>query len=111
MPNRASVLTDMFWCREEVVTWMNIYMCSLLSLGSNPIPSLLSIPHVQFFYLTTPPSYLARLPFIYAGPRKVLQQVIDILTMLLFRIPHPPEFILVQVSQSADDIHCPTARS
>ncbi|OCH85610.1 hypothetical protein OBBRIDRAFT_828812 [Obba rivulosa] len=64
--------------------------------GSRPVPSLLSIPHVHFLYLSTPPKYLERLPFIVAAPRKVIQQVFSILHALLVRIPHPPEFIVVQ---------------
>ena len=34
------------------------------------------------------------------APRKVIMQVIAIMDALLMRIPHPPEFILVQVSTS-----------
>ncbi|OSD05625.1 glycosyltransferase family 33 protein [Trametes coccinea BRFM310] len=64
--------------------------------GSKPIPSLLSLPRINILYLSEPPSYLRGLPFIIAGPLKVLSQVIDILRTLLERIPHPPEFILVQ---------------
>ncbi|KAH9855786.1 mannosyltransferase [Lenzites betulinus] len=64
--------------------------------GSKPIPSLLSMPRVEIMYLREPPVYLRRLPFIIAGPLKVLSQIVDILYTLLMRIPHPPEFILVQ---------------
>ncbi|KAI8983197.1 mannosyltransferase [Trametes punicea] len=64
--------------------------------GSKPIPSLLSLPRVEILYLGEPPSYLRGLPFIVAGPLKVLHQAIDILYALLKRIPHPPEFIIVQ---------------
>ncbi|PCH33027.1 glycosyltransferase family 33 protein [Wolfiporia cocos MD-104 SS10] len=64
--------------------------------GSKPVPSLLSIPHVHLLYLSTPPSYLASLPFIISGFRKVLHQVFAILHTLLVRIPYPPEFIIVQ---------------
>ncbi|KAI0960946.1 hypothetical protein AcV7_000183 [Taiwanofungus camphoratus] len=64
--------------------------------GSKPIPSLLTIPHVHFLYLSTPPAYLSSLPFVVGAPRKVLHQVLSILHALLVRIPNPPEFIVVQ---------------
>ncbi|CDO74790.1 Glycosyltransferase Family 33 protein [Trametes cinnabarina] len=64
--------------------------------GSKPIPSLLSLPRIDILYLREPSSYLRALPFIVAGPLKVLSQVMDILHTLLDRIPNPPEFILVQ---------------
>ncbi|KAI0079046.1 glycosyltransferase family 33 protein [Panus rudis PR-1116 ss-1] len=63
--------------------------------GSKPIPSLMSIPHVHFLYLPNPPKPHG-LPFIIAGPRKVIHQVFSILDALLYRMPKPPEFILVQ---------------
>ncbi|KZT68760.1 glycosyltransferase family 33 protein [Daedalea quercina L-15889] len=64
--------------------------------GAKPVPSLLSIPHVRFLYLSQPPKYIASWPFALAAPRKVLHQVLSILNTLLVRIPHPPEFIIVQ---------------
>ncbi|EMD41242.1 glycosyltransferase family 33 protein [Gelatoporia subvermispora B] len=64
--------------------------------GSKPVPSLLSIPHVHFLYLSTPPKHLSKLPFVVAAPRKVLLQVFGTLHALLVRMPHPPEFIIVQ---------------
>ncbi|OBZ79967.1 Chitobiosyldiphosphodolichol beta-mannosyltransferase, partial [Grifola frondosa] len=64
--------------------------------GSDPIPSLLSIPHVHFLYLSSPPAFLNALPFVISAPRKVLHQVCSILHTLLVRVPHPPEFIVVQ---------------
>ena len=48
-------------------------------------------------YLTEPPASLRRLPFVLGGPLKVLRQILEIVYMLAIRIPHPPEFILVQV--------------
>ncbi|KAK7688235.1 hypothetical protein QCA50_008605 [Cerrena zonata] len=63
--------------------------------GSKPVPSLLSIPRVHFLYLPDAPSTLG-LPFILSAPRKVLLQVFSILNALLYRIPHPPEYIVVQ---------------
>ncbi|CAL1697301.1 unnamed protein product [Somion occarium] len=63
--------------------------------GSKPVPSLLSIPHVHFLYLPNAPS-TSGLPFILSAPRKIVHQVFSILNALLFRIPRPPEFIVVQ---------------
>lgn len=68
-----------------------------LHLGSKPIPSLLSMPRIQFMYLNEPPSHWRGFPFIIAGPLKVLHQVVDIFRKLLVDISQPPEFILVQV--------------
>ncbi|TFK47946.1 glycosyltransferase family 33 protein [Heliocybe sulcata] len=64
--------------------------------GARPIASLLSLPHVHLTYIPGPPSALSGLPFIIAAPFKILHQVVSILQALLSRIPHPPEFILVQ---------------
>jgi len=66
--------------------------------GSKPVPSLLSLPHIHFLYLWQLPPSLRKLPFIIFAPVKISQQVISILHTLFWRIPHPPEFILVQVS-------------
>ncbi|KAH9891295.1 mannosyltransferase [Cubamyces lactineus] len=64
--------------------------------GSKPIPSLLSLSLVEILPLGEPPLWLRGLPFIIAGPLKVLSQVVDIMHTLLVRIPRPPEYILVQ---------------
>ncbi|KAH7921252.1 glycosyltransferase family 33 protein [Leucogyrophana mollusca] len=64
--------------------------------GSKPIPSLASLPHVNFCYLPDPPSFVANIPFILAAPIKIAYQIITILHTLLLEVPHPPEFILVQ---------------
>ena len=66
--------------------------------GSKPISSLLCLPHVHFLYLSQPPPLLQKLPFVVLAPIKIAHQVLSILRALLWRIPHPPEFILVQVS-------------
>jgi beta-1,4-mannosyltransferase len=73
-------------------------LASLLLTGSQPIPSLLSLPHVHFLYISQPPPSLRKLPFIVFAPLKIAQQVLSILYALLWRTPRPPEFILVQVS-------------
>ncbi|KAM5542248.1 hypothetical protein V8D89_004121 [Ganoderma adspersum] len=64
--------------------------------GSKPIPSLLASPDVSIIYLTEPPPSLRHLPFVVGGPLKVLRQILEIVYALAVRIPHPPEFILVQ---------------
>ncbi|RDX51446.1 beta-1,4-mannosyltransferase [Lentinus brumalis] len=64
--------------------------------GSTPIPSLLSTPLVKILHLSEPPRFLTKLPFVIGGPLKVVRQVLDIVYTLAVRIPHPPEFILVQ---------------
>ncbi|KZT08885.1 glycosyltransferase family 33 protein [Laetiporus sulphureus 93-53] len=64
--------------------------------GAKPVPSLLSLPHVHFLYLSNPPAYLSDIPFILAAPCKIFHQVMSIMDTLLYHIPHPPEFILVQ---------------
>lgn len=70
----------------------------LLLAGSKPIPSLLSLPHVHFLYISQPPPFLRKLPFIVFAPLKIAQQILSILYALLWCIPRPPEFVLVQVS-------------
>ena len=71
----------------------------VFGLGSKPIPSLLSLPHVHFLYLSQPPKGLtSSLPFILSVPLKIAHQITTVLSALLLRIPNPPEFILVQVS-------------
>ncbi|KAI0757528.1 mannosyltransferase [Daedaleopsis nitida] len=64
--------------------------------GSTPISSLLSTSRVKIIYLTDPPHYLLRLPFVIGAPVKVVRQIVKIVYVLAVRIPHPPEFILVQ---------------
>jgi beta-1,4-mannosyltransferase len=66
--------------------------------GSKPVPSLLSLPHVHFLYLSQPPALVQKLPFVVVAPIKIAHQVLSILHALLWCIPHPPEFVLVQVS-------------
>lgn len=77
---------------KSAVYWLTQHL-----LGSKPIPSLLSMPRVKILYLNEQPAYLRGLPFIIAGPLKVVRQIVDIFHTLFVRIPHPPEFILVQV--------------
>ncbi|KAI9512299.1 mannosyltransferase [Russula earlei] len=64
--------------------------------GSKPVPSLLSLPHVHFLYLSQPPPFLRKLPFIVSAPFKIVQQVLSMIYILFWHIPYPPEFIVVQ---------------
>lgn len=65
--------------------------------GSEPVPSLLGLSHVHFLYLSQPLPSLRKLPFVIFAPIKIAQQIFSVLHALLWCIPHPPEFILVQV--------------
>ncbi|KAG2132357.1 glycosyltransferase family 33 protein [Suillus clintonianus] len=64
--------------------------------GAKPIPSLTSLPHIRLSYLSEPPPFVARIPFVLAAPIKILYQIATILYTLVFGIPRPPEFIMVQ---------------
>ncbi|KAG1758034.1 glycosyltransferase family 33 protein [Suillus lakei] len=64
--------------------------------GSKPIPSLTSLPYIRLSYLSEPPSFVTRIPFALAAPIKILYQISTILYTLVFDIPRPPEFIMVQ---------------
>ncbi|KAL9716021.1 mannosyltransferase [Leucoagaricus gongylophorus] len=64
--------------------------------GSKPIPALERLPKLRLRYLPDSPTAFRRLPFILAGPLKVLHQIFAILIVLVFLIRVPPEFILVQ---------------
>ncbi|KAJ8582989.1 glycosyltransferase family 33 protein [Rhizopogon salebrosus TDB-379] len=62
--------------------------------GSNPIPSLNSLPHVRLCHLSEPPPLVAQIPFLLAAPIKIAYQIVAILYTLVFTIPRPPEFIM-----------------
>ncbi|KAI0791809.1 beta-1,4-mannosyltransferase [Abortiporus biennis] len=64
--------------------------------GSTPILSLLEHPKVHFLYLPSHHELFPRAPFLISAPHKVLRQIVVILNALLYRIPHPPEYIVVQ---------------
>ena len=66
--------------------------------GSSPIPSLERL-NVELLYLTETPKLLQKAPFLLVAPIKIFIQVISILCTLLIRIPHPPEYIMVQVRE------------
>lgn len=65
-------------------------------IGSTPIASLERL-NVQLFHLKETPRALRRLPFIILAPIKVTLQALTVLHALLLAIPHPPEYIVVQV--------------
>ncbi|OAX37279.1 beta-1,4-mannosyltransferase [Rhizopogon vinicolor AM-OR11-026] len=64
--------------------------------GSKPIPSLTSLPHIRLCYLSEPPPFVAQIPFVLAAPIKIAYQIVTILYTLIFTVPRPPEFIMVQ---------------
>ncbi|CAG7847971.1 UDP-glycosyltransferase TURAN {ECO:0000303/PubMed:25919390} [Serendipita indica DSM 11827] len=67
--------------------------------GSKPIPSLLSMSHVEFLYIPEPPRWISKLPrrlFILLAPIKVAYQIWGLLNALVLQIPEPPVHILVQ---------------
>jgi beta-1,4-mannosyltransferase len=64
--------------------------------GSKPILSLTSLSNIRLCYLSEPPPLVMRIPFVLAAPIKILYQIATILYALVFDIPRPPEFIMVQ---------------
>ncbi|KAG1889273.1 glycosyltransferase family 33 protein [Suillus subluteus] len=64
--------------------------------GSKPILSLTSLSNIRLSYLSEPPPLVTRIPFVLAAPIKILYQIATILYTLVFDIPRPPEFIMVQ---------------
>jgi len=83
----------------------NALFIPLHVLGSKPIPALERLPKLRLRYLPGSPTALRKLPFILAGPLKVLHQISAILIVLVFLIRVPPEFILVQVRLTCQSRH------
>ncbi|THH11353.1 hypothetical protein EW145_g704 [Phellinidium pouzarii] len=69
--------------------------------GSTPISSLERL-NVQLVHLSEIPSAFKRLPFLLLAPLKIALQVYTILYVLSVYIPHPPEYIMVQVRIQQD---------
>ncbi|OCB92054.1 beta-1,4-mannosyltransferase [Sanghuangporus baumii] len=63
--------------------------------GSKPIPSLVRI-NVELVHLTETPSMFKGLPFLLLAPLKIALQICTVLSALLYTIPRPPEYIIVQ---------------
>ncbi|KAL5518524.1 ALG1 [Sanghuangporus vaninii] len=63
--------------------------------GSKPIPSLERL-NVELVHLAETPSMFKRLPFLLLAPLKIAIQMCTVLSALLYTIPHPPEYIIVQ---------------
>ena len=61
------------------------------------MPSLLALPNIRLLHLPATPPAIRGLPFLLLAPLKVAHQIWALLDALLFRIPQPPEFIMVQV--------------
>ena len=64
--------------------------------GSCPIPSLERL-NVRLIHLNELPVPIRKLPFLILAPLKIIIQVASLLHTLLVYIPHPPEYIMVQV--------------
>ncbi|KAG2160192.1 glycosyltransferase family 33 protein [Suillus bovinus] len=64
--------------------------------GSKPILSLTSLSNIRLSYLSEAPPPVTRIPFVLAAPIKIMYQIVTILYMLVYDIPRPPEFIMVQ---------------
>ena len=71
-----------------------------LHVGSSLTPALLTMPHFRTLALFEIPRVFRHLPFLVLAPIKVAIQVLTILYTLLVQIPHPPEYIMVQVCAS-----------
>lgn len=67
-----------------------------MDVGSKPIPSL-ERQNVRFIHLAELPRDLRNLPFLVLAPLKVTLQILAILYALWIALPHPPEYIMVQV--------------
>jgi len=64
--------------------------------GSKPILSLTSLSNIRLSYLSESPPLVTRIPFVLAAPIKIMYQIATILYTLVYDIPRPPEFIMVQ---------------
>ncbi|KAF3766991.1 family 33 glycosyltransferase [Cryphonectria parasitica EP155] len=62
---------------------------------SSLLPALLESENVVVWALRPPPRLLSKLPFIIAGPLKVLYQIYELLLVLLYRV-EPSKWLIVQ---------------
>jgi len=90
---------------SQVLSHLALISLRVHVLGSKPIPALERLPKLRLRYLPDSPTAFRRLPFILAGPLKVLHQIFAILIVLVFLIRVPPEFILVQVRPTYQGHH------
>lgn len=67
--------------------------------GSSLTKSLRTQPNFRAVYLSEPLSIVAKLPFVFSAPIKVIHQICTVLVALMIRVGRPPQFILVQVSE------------
>jgi hypothetical protein len=83
-----------------MVFWRRVPLTSYDTSGNDPIKSLLETPSVRWVYMKDTPrfmSYVPRYLWVLLAPWKVLHQIRTLLYALLVRLPHPPQYILVQV--------------
>lgn len=76
---------------------------SIDNIDTKPVPWQSSPPPIPL-YLSRTPRSLLKLPFILLAPIKIAIQTLTVLEILLWRIPQPPEFILVQVSSPISSV-------
>jgi beta-1,4-mannosyltransferase len=89
-----------------VILMLSIRATNFIAIGSKAIPSLLSMPHVRFLYLSELPAFFSKLPFTLLAPIKVMHQLMTVLVALFVRISNPPEFIMVQVRVFSPPADC-----
>jgi hypothetical protein len=63
---------------------------------TDPIPSLLEIPHVHLHYLSSPPRLVSSLPWILRAPIRIAYQIVSVLHTCFFRVPVHTELLIVQ---------------
>lgn len=92
--------TSIIAYKGGLVLWLENDVLTTLWIGSKPLPSLLSMSHVRFLYISEPPKFISKLPralFLVLAPFKVIQQVWSIVDAFIFQIAYPPQYIVVQV--------------
>jgi beta-1,4-mannosyltransferase len=83
--------------KSENCPYRIFFRLTFYTSGSKPILSLTSLSNIRLCYLSESPPLVMRIPFVPAAPIKILYQIATILYTLVFVIPRPPEFIIVQV--------------
>lgn len=80
--------------------WRRVSLRGYATSGNDPINSLLEAPLVRWVYMKDTSRFMRYVPrylWILIAPWKVLRQIWTLLYALLVRLPHPPQYILVQV--------------
>lgn len=78
---------------------MHTEYCTNQAIESSLLPDLVDRCNVQVWALAPAPRSLTKsLPFIIAGPIKVIWQILDLFFVLLFKT-QPAKWLIVQVSR------------